>query len=453
MHPLRGFLLYPLIVFILSVSFASPVLAKVIYVSPSGSDYKNGLTVKKAVRTISRAVDIVEPGDTIQLLGGTYTGALISRRGKANAWITMMPYKNQKVIIKHRGGGRPTLYFYHKSCDEDRDKNYPCKPMHWIIKGLTITGSGQGGSEDNVIKIDTPYVKIINNDLSGSSADIIKLVNTADNVEIRNNNIHHPNAKRGANAQGVDITGADNTLVVGNHVHHIPSIGMYAKGNSRNIIFEKNRVEHTWQHGIMLGQSTDSYRLRDGKYESYDGIIRNNLIQHTGWSCVATASSFNVRIYNNTCYDVGQNHHGAVLVANESEVEQAGTNITIRNNIFVAANRKPIIKVYWNALTDPKTLFIDHNIYWSLSGKKAIRFTWKDLALHEVSPSKWRQKTGLDKNSIFANPKFEDKNLFQLAPGSPAINKGFNTKVVTDDFSGNRRPVGKLTDIGAHEKR
>lgn len=453
MVPLPRFLLYPFIIFIFSFSFASPIYAKTIYASPSGNDFKNGLTIKKAVRTIGRAVDMVKPGDTIKLLGGTYTGTIISKPGKPNAWITMMPYKNQKVIIKHRGAGRPTLYFYHKSCDEDTPNNYPCQPMHWIIKGLTITGSGQGGNEDNVIKIDTPHVKLIDNDLSGSSADIVKLVFTADNVEIRHNNIHHPNAKPGANAQGVDITGADNTLVVGNHVHHIPSIGMYAKGNSRNTIFEKNRVDHTWQHGIMLGQSTDSYRLRDGKYESYDGIIRNNLIQHTGWSCVATASSFNVRIYNNTCYDVGQNHHGAVLVSNESEVEQAGTKIIIRNNIFVAANSKPVIKVYWNAMTDPKSLFIDHNIYWSLSGKKAVRFTWKDFALHEVSPSKWRQKTGLDQNSIIANPKFVDKHLFHLAPGSPAINKGFNSKVVADDYSGNHRPKGKLTDIGAHEIR
>lgn len=438
---------------IFSISFAPPVFAKTIYVSPSGSDNRNGRTINKAVRTISRAVDIVEPGDTIKLLEGTYTGSIISRPGKPKAWITIMPYNNQKVTIKHRGGGRPTLYFYHKSCDEDTPNNYPCQSMYWIVKGLTITGSGYGGNEDNAIKIDTPHVKIINNDMSGSSADIIKLVNTADNVEIRNNNIHHPKAMPGANAQGVDITGADNTLVIGNHVHHIPSIGMYAKGNSRNIIFEKNKVEHTFQHGIMLGQSTDSYRLRDGKYESYDGIIRNNLIQHTGWSCVATASSYNVRIYNNTCYDVGKELHGAVLISNESEVEQAGTKIFIRNNIFVSANRKPVIKVYRNALTDPKSLFIDHNVYWNLSGKKAIRFTWKDSSLLEVSPSKWRKKTGLDKNSIFANPKFTDKKLFHLTKGSPAIDKGVKSGVVTDDYNGTHRPKGKGFDIGAHEAR
>lgn len=451
MAPFPRFLIYPLLIFFFSCAF--PVYAKTIYVSPVGNDFRNGLTIKKAVRTLRHAVDIVKPGDTIKLLGGTYTGTIISKPGKPKAWITMMPYKNQKVIIKHRGMGRPTLYFYHKSCDEDTPNNYPCQAMYWIVKGLTVYGSGRGGGDDNVIKIDTPFVKIINNDLSGSSADIVKLVFTADNVEIRHNNIHHPRARRGANAQGVDITGADNTLVVDNHVHHIPSIGMYAKGNSRNTIFENNRVDHTWSHGIMLGQSTDSYRLRDGKYESYDGIIRNNLIRDTGWSCIATASSFNVRIYNNTCYNVGKNLHGAVLISNESEVKQAGTMIMIRNNIFVAANSKPVIKVYWNAMTDPRSLFIDYNIYWSLSGKKAVRFTWKDFALHEVNPSKWREKTGLDQHSIIADPNFADKSLFRLAPGSPAIDMGFNSKVVTNDYSGNRRPKGKHTDIGAHEIR
>ena len=430
-----------------------PVDAKTIYVAPGGSDFNNGLSTKRPVKSISRATEIVKPGDTIELFGGIYTGATISKPGRADAWITIKPHNDQKVTIKHFRSGQPTLYFYHKSCDEDTPNNYPCQPLYWIVKDLTILGSGRGGGDDNVIKIDTPYVKLIGNDLSGSSADIVKLVFTADNVEIRNNNVHHPSASPGSNAQGIDITGADNTLVINNHVHHIPSIGMYAKGNSRNTIFEKNRVDNTWSHGIMLGQSTDEHRLRDGKYESYDGIIRNNLISHTGWSCVATASSFNVRIYNNTCYNVGQNLHGAVLVANESEVEQPGTLIMIRNNIFVAANSRPVIKVYWNAMTDPKSLYIDHNIYWSLKGKNAIRFTWKDKGLHEVSASRWRRETGLDLHSAIADPQFVDKNLFRLDQGSPAIDRGENNKVITDDYGGAHRPLGARIDIGAHEIR
>ncbi len=423
-------------------------LATTLYVDNHGDDANDGYSLRSPFRTLARAVSAVKPGDAIELRAGHYTGVLIKRPGTPDAWISLRPYNNEKAVITAAHSGHPTLYFYHSSCDEENPNNYPCQPLYWNIEGLEILGAG---GADHVIKVDTPRVRIVGNNLHGSSADIIKLVHTADDVEIFRNEIHHPNARNGANAQGVDIVGADRTHVAYNHVHDIPSIGMYAKGNSRNTVFEHNLVERTWLHGIMLGQSTDADRLRDGRYESYDGIIRNNIIRQTGWSCVATASSFNVHILNNSCYDTGSETHGTVLISNESEVKQAGTNIEIRNNIFYGSARQPLIKITSNAMTDTATLRIDHNLYWTTGGATAVRFTWRDKGLERVSFDTWRKATRLDAHSLVADPRFSDRTTLVPSPNSPVLNAGTDTPLVTRDYTGVTRPCRGKTDIGAHE--
>lgn len=433
------------------LTVAHPAIAATFYVDNQGNDANDGLNLKAPFRTLPKAVSAVKPGDAIELRAGHYTGTLISRPGRADAWISLRAYNNEKAVITAEHGGSPTLYFYHSSCDESNPNNHPCQALYWNVEGLEIQGSGRGGGDDNVIKVDTPKIRIVGNNLHGSSADIIKLVNTADDVEILRNEIHHPNARAGANAQGVDIVGADRTHVAHNHVHDIPSIGMYAKGNSRNTVFENNLVERTWSHGIMLGQSTDADRLRDGRYETYDGIIRNNIIRQTGWSCVATASSFNVHILNNSCYDTGSDTHGSVLISNESEVKQAGTNIELRNNIFFGSARQPLIKITSNAMTDTATLHIDHNLYWTTEGAATVRFTWRDKGLERVSFDNWRKATRHDAHSLIADPRFSDLNTLIPAPNSPALNAGTDTLLVTHDYAGSARPCRGKIDIGAHE--
>ena len=432
---------------ILTVTF--PAQAVTYYVDTQGNDAGDGRSLKTPFKTLPKAVSLVEPGDVIELRTGTYHGAIISRPGRENAWIRLKPHNNEKVLVQGSGQG-PTIYFYHRSCDEDEAKQ-PCQALYWTMEGLEIQGSPGGGSDGNTVKIDTPKVKIIGNDLCCSMADIVKLVHTADDVSVLRNKIHHPRARPGANAQGVDIVGADRTLVAHNHVHDIPSIGMYAKGNARNTVFENNLVERIWSHGIMLGQSTDAHRLRDGRYESYDGIIRNNVIRQTGWSCVATASSFNVHILNNSCYDTGTDTHGSVLISNESEVKQAGTNIEIRNNIFYGSARQPLIKITSNALTDTATLHIDHNLYWSTEGASAVRFTWRDRGLERVSFETWRKTTRLDAHSLVTDPRFSDNTTLTPAANSAALNAGADTPLVTQDFAGVARLCRGKTDIGAHE--
>ena len=390
------------LVLLAAFSYYRPAFASTIfYVSPQGDDNHDGRSPSSPFGTLAHAVNVVNPGDTVELMAGTYTGGMaIHRPGASNAWITLKPYRKEKAIID-AVGKENGLYFYNDSF----------APMYWIVEGLEIRG-GTG----YVVKIDTPEVKLLNNNLHGSKNDIIKMVKTAHEIVIYGNEIHHPNAVSGDNAQGVDIVGATNVLVSHNYVHDIPSIGMYAKGNATNVRFEYNLVENIEARGIMLGQSTGRQFLDPNKfYESYDSTIRHNIIRNTGSACLATASSFNVKIDNNVCYDAATHAHAAIFISNESELGQAGTNIEIKHNTIILSgpNPRPMILVARNALTDDHTLHIDHNTYWASQGKNAVKFAWERGVMEknasfpsfwDVDIKKWQNITGQDVSSIIANP-------------------------------------------------
>lgn len=372
-----------------------PAYAATYVVAPDGDDANAGASAQAPFRTLKRAITAVKPGDTIELRSGVYDGSLVvSRPGTKDAWITLKPYRNEKPVID-AGGGSHAIYFY-------RDD---FAPLFWTMKGIEARGG------DYVVKIDTPYVNLIGNNFHGSKGDIIKLVKTARHVLIKDNEIHHNSAARGANAQGIDIVGSQDVTIVGNHVHDIPSIAMYAKGGARRVVFEKNKVEDIYQRGIMLGQSTSKEFLDPTQpYETYDSVIRNNVIRNTGSACLATASSKSVKIHDNVCLDVATTAHGAIFISNESELGQAGTDIDIHSNVIVGAARRPMVFIGPNALTDQETLRINNNRYWARNGADDVMFSWErgvgetGSSIWGANFAKWKKLTGKDANSQLAAP-------------------------------------------------
>ena len=381
-----------------SAGMAAAALAqpRTFVVAPDGTDRAVG-TLEAPLRTLDAAVQRVKPGDVIELRAGTYDGAIIRNPGSEEAWITLRAHARERAVVQGTGRG-PAIYFYHRSCDEEAPAGTVCQPMYWQVQGLVVRGSAEGQEEGYAVKIDTPHVRLLDNDLCCSRVDVVKLVRTADDVEILHNEIHHPNAKNDENAQGIDIVGADRTRVAFNYVHDIPSIGLYAKGNSRNTVFEFNRVERTWSNAIMLGQETDDDRLVDGPYETYDGVIRDNVVRDVGWACLATSSSQRVRIHHNTCWNTGLQTHGSILVSNESEIHQGGTDVSITNNLVIGGSKRPFIRITSDAMSDARTLVIDRNVYAMRTGAPGV-FSWEDKRVENVGLERWREATGLDRHS------------------------------------------------------
>ncbi|UCH52553.1 MAG: right-handed parallel beta-helix repeat-containing protein [Pseudomonadota bacterium] len=422
----------------LTPTLPTPTSSIFVAPSPAGSDTTGNGTISAPYATLAYAVSLVAPGQSIELRTGNYCGTNIGRPGTSSAWILLRAYNGENAVIQPCGR-QNTIYFYRGDF----------APMYWVMYGLEV----QGGSAYTV-KIDTPQVKLIQNNMYGSSADIVKLVATSDDVVIFGNEIHSPNAANGANAQGVDIVGADRSWVAYNYVHDIPSTGMYAKGNARNTIFEGNRVANIYARGIQLGQSTDINLMTDGTYEAYDGIMRNNIIVNTRDACLASASAYNIKIYNNSCYDAATSSQAAIYLANEAETNQAGTLIDIRNNIiFVSGTTsRPAIKINADAVTSYGTVTINNNIYWTLSGAPNVRFTWEGRGLTGASWDSWRLITGLDTASLVSDPLYTNLTLLTVASNGPAVNNGVTLPEVPLDYLGVTRPQGAAADIGAYEQ-
>lgn len=415
---------------LLAALVAGAVHAQTYYVSPKGADTNDG-GFAAPWRTIQKAADSVRAGDTIEVMAGTYrehvrVGGYAQKHigiGRPGAWITLKPYRHDKVKLVYydpRFHGDmdkinpTTLWFFPVYCNATGNPK-DCVPVYWVVKGIDISG----GPLYNV-KIEAPKVKLIGNKIHGSGADAVKLVQTANDVLIEGNEIYdtaHP-PKKGSgklpNAQAIDIVGADRTIVRDNDIHDINSVGMFAKGNAHDTVFENNRLRRIFGRAIQLGQSTDKELLTRGPYESYNGIVRDNLIEDSGDACLAVASSYGARIYGNRCVNVmgrtddpSLTPRAAIYVAMESEVNQPNTDIDIHDNIVVMAPNavRPVIQIARDAMTDPKTLHINHNVYWHPRGPAAVTFSWDQRALYDVSFTQWKARTRLDLTSRIARPR------------------------------------------------
>jgi len=70
------------------------------YVSPSGSDSADGLTTSAAFKTIQRCANVAQPGDTCQIMAGTYHETVTPpTSGTSGAPITFEPYGTDQVTV------------------------------------------------------------------------------------------------------------------------------------------------------------------------------------------------------------------------------------------------------------------------------------------------------------------------------------------------------------------
>lgn len=85
----------------LAAMLAQPALAITYYVATDGSDSNSGTSTTAPFRTIQRAMNVVVPGDNVQIRGGTYREQIeATRGGTATAPITVSAYPGEIPVIK-----------------------------------------------------------------------------------------------------------------------------------------------------------------------------------------------------------------------------------------------------------------------------------------------------------------------------------------------------------------
>ncbi|MBG1263544.1 choice-of-anchor D domain-containing protein [Nostoc commune] len=404
---------------------------KTYYVSGTGNDKNDGLNEGAAFRTLQKAGDLVEAGDTVYVMNGTYTNiyanilSISDKHGTANAPITFTAYSGHTPVIEAHKNNWNAISITGSS--------------YIVIDGLTAVGS----RDETTLEYALEHKDNVRN--PATSGNGIGATSTPNNpsqhshhITIRNNNVSKfPGGAIGATE--ADYITIENNIVSGNgwySPHGVQGIGLLNLWNSDNNVTDYkviirgntsfdnkqlvpwiNAGKVTEGHGIML----DTSYIGDVAYQGKT-LISNNLVYNNGGAGIQIFKGENpVDIVNNTSYKNSQEISVGEIFLNDAK------NVRVSNNIMYANDGDST-----SSIVNSSNVSFDNNL--------AYNGLFKGIGTGNV----------LNKDPLFVNAANHD---FRLKAGSPAIDAGsstFNsvTKIVPLDGDGNG---SVLTDIGAYE--
>ena len=256
-------------------------------------------------------------------------------------------------------------------------------------------------------------VKILGNSVHDNGAGIY-LHETNDSLIANNTAYSNNNTSRRGEGYCVGISGSSSNIVEKNNCYRARLAGIELSidtgkppfGSSNNII-RYNSVHDDGSHGIFT-----NYVPSQG-----NKIYYNLIYNHPQGSCIM-ANYIGHEIFNNTCYNSRIGIHFYV-----SSTTQKTGNVSVKNNLIIRSSQYYVL--IEKGVEGP--FEFSNNLY---SSDGEGRFSWKGSALRF---SEWRMLTGLDANSLLADP--------QLASLSPNAPRDFT-------LSATSQAVGHGTDLG-----
>jgi Right handed beta helix region/Protein of unknown function (DUF1565) len=364
------------------------------FVSPNGSDSNPG-SRRSPFKTIQKAADTVNPGDTVIVEDGVYTmGAPhpSCSRFTAVVCLTRGGAPDNWVVFKSRNPGGARI-----DGQNNRVQNgfrfASSKAAYIRIEGFDVYGMGNDGSSSG-----------------------FELYNGGHDVQIVGNQIHHIGrlCTNTTNGQVGIYVGRDNVLIEGNTIH---DIGRFAPGEGG--CNPSNKFWQNHDHGIYHSRGNDV-------------TIRNNIFYNhqRGWAIQEYPHTrARTIIAHNTFAGPNPNQTGHIVVGGRSDM----TDIKIVNNIFHQPTGA--------AIDVGSARFINVVISNNLTTARSITDRLPLMGIAVID------------NLLSTDPKFINLSAldFRLLPDSAAIDKGMNMPEATFDKSWCLRPQGKGFDIGAHE--
>jgi NPCBM/NEW2 domain/Pel9A-like, right handed beta helix region len=467
--------------------------AKTYWVALDGNDAAAG-TSGAPWATLQKAADTVAAGATVYVRGGTYPQRVdIHVSGEPGRPITFASAPDEKVVLdgsslKVPAGQSPMI-----GIDSQR---------YVTIEGLEIMGYGSDasghvpigilvtGAADHV-RLNSNYVHDMGTTFegrNGGDAHGIGVFGTAtdhaiDGVEIVNNELANltlgssealvingnvtgflieDNRVHDTNNIGIDVIGFEGTapdptvdqardgIIRGNAVWNVDSYGNPAYGNSRSadgiyvdggrdVLIEAN-VVHNVNIGIELASEHAGRATRNI-------TARNNLVYDATAIGVAIGGYDRRRGSTEECVIVNN------TVANTDGVEllvQFDTRRNlIANNVIVAGQRHNFVE---NVYVENVENVVDHNLYSSIDGSSVGTWQWKGADYRDFHA--WRENSGNDRRSLFADPGFTDAANadYSLSSNSPGVDAGaFIAAAGTTDLAGQPRAQAGGIDLGAFE--
>jgi len=438
-------LLYGLTIgFLLTIFIPSSVYAATYYVSTSGNDSNNCTSTSTACRTISSGISRLSAGDTLYILGGTYTGTVsVSKSGTAGSYITISSYQNEKVIVDGGGnmGEYSSLfsisgnYIHLKNIEVTRggmglvitgSNNIVTgiNSHNHISNGILVNKSGQNNIvEDSIVR---DCCEINKNGAGGHWASGLSAARNPTGTIIRRNQVYN-NWGEGLSAYG----GANYTIIEDNIVYDNWAVNIYVQ-NSSNVLVRRNLVYRSPGHWDNIanpgGQAgiVDDNEPYDAQYgNSSNNTYLNNFAMGMNGNFVHWSGSIGLigtLIANNTFVNTYTSR------ANVS-IPGSHTNVRFLNNIVVQDDSRAIAN-FGSGITKSNNL-------WSKAPVSGAN------GQNDIIGNPLLARTGQ------TGPGQLGPLWFTLTSLSPAINKALVLSEVSTDYFGTSR--GSSPDIGAHE--
>lgn len=392
------------------------------YVSNSGSDSNDGLSLATAFLTIQHVADLVVAGDTVFVQNGTYSGFdLRETNGTATSPIVFLADGNQ-VVIDKKG--------------PKRNDGINIEFANYIvIDGFTVKNMTGNGNGIRLVESDNCTVK---NNRCDNNAERGIFTGFTDDIIIENNI-----CTNSVDEHGIYVSNSsDRPIIRFNECYGNNNIGIHLNGDlsagEDGIIHDAQIYGNTiHDNNLAAGINLDGVK---------DPVIYNNLIYNNhsaqgiaffqGDGAVVTSGA---KIHNNTIIVPSDGRWGILLE------DGANVNTEIYNNIILNDHA-------WRGCISVESISGLKSNFNILNDKMSNTGDGSTIGLEE-----W-QALGLDLNSLLAddpNVIFEDpsNDNYRLKTGSQGIDSGTDlvSSIVTVDIENGLRPAGLAYDIGAYE--
>lgn len=391
--------------------------AATFYVATTGSDTNSGAPAAPW-RTLQRAANVVNAGDTVRVLDGDYTGFDLRRSGTAGNPIT---FRADGTSVRITANNPVTP-------DGINVEN----AAHVVVDGFIVDNRTRAGVRAAVAQFVT-----IRNCRLGSNGRWGILTGFVDDLLVENNEAHHSIAEHGIYAGN----SGDRPVIRNNHVHDNHANGIHINAD------ESQGGDGTISGALVEGNVIHGNGVGGGSGINMDGVVdsvvRNNLLYDNHASGIslyridgATGSTDNL-VANNTILNAS-NGRWCINIADGS------TGAHVRNNILYNAHSfRGVITI--DAASQPGFVS-DYN---SVMSRFSI-----DGAESVISLTAWRN-LGYDTHSFLALPADHfviPGTDFHLLASSPAIDTGTASEAPATDLEGAPRPQGAGFDVGAYER-
>lgn len=208
-----------------------PVQGRLLYVAPDGSDAAPG-SRSRPFRTIRRAADRVEPGDSIVVAPGTYPEDLTLARSGTRA---------APVTLTSVGGTRPVL-----------TGRLKVTASNVVVTGLVFAGRTAANPDDVAVYISGGNsIELDRNEIRGAAQSGVFVGEGATGVRITRNWIHD-NGKTVLD-HGIYYENGSGGVIANNVIETSFGYGIQLYPNADDVLVTQNTIALNGRSGIIVG--------------------------------------------------------------------------------------------------------------------------------------------------------------------------------------------------------